>query len=202
MTRGVEGTTISPMPETAAPAQIPGLKAALFPLSAPDCNTLRPGSNPPTPTSRTIGTVLLATDLGVTSAEATELAISMAARWNARLLLVNVLDTRRVLGSGRHGRVDQARAEREPLLVDIVQRARSAGVDAEFLLWTGDPAEGILSAVQAESADLLVVGSHGRDGAGRILLGSVSDHLVRNAGCPVLVVRPREADTAFPGVAA
>ena len=99
--------------------------------------------------------------------------------------MVNVLDTRRVAGSGNHQRVDQARAEREPLLAEIVQRARAVGVGAEFLVWTGDPGEAILSAVESEQAHLVVVGSHGRDRAGRFLLGSVSDHLVRNADCPV-----------------
>lgn len=152
--------------------------------------------------ARAISTILLATDLGPASAEATERAITLAAALGARLLLVNVLEARRVLGSGRHARVDQARAEREPLLVEIVHRARSASVDAEFLLWSGDPAEAILSAVEAERADLLVVGSHGRDGAGRILLGSVSDHLVRNAPCPVLVVRPLDRGSGVPLVAA
>ncbi len=141
--------------------------------------------------AREIRTILLATDLGPTSVEATEHAISIAAQLCARLLLVNVLDTR-VLRSGRRGRVDQLNAEREPLLVDIVHRARSAGVATEFLLWAGDPGEAILSAVEAEGADLVVVGSHGRDGAGRLLLGSISDHLVRNAACPVLVVRPTD----------
>lgn len=140
--------------------------------------------------ARMIRTILLATDLGPTSVQATEHAISLAAQLRARLLLVNVLDSRRVLRAGRHRRVDQANAERGPLIVEIVQRARSAGVSTEFLLWTGDPAEAILSAVEAEAADLVVVGSHGRDGAGRLLLGSISDHLVRNAACPVLVVRP------------
>jgi nucleotide-binding universal stress UspA family protein len=146
--------------------------------------------------ARVIRTILLATDLGPTSAQATEHAISIAAQLHARLLLVNVLDTRRVLRSGRNGRVDQLTAEREPLLVDIVQRARSVGVATEFLLWTGDPGEAILSAVEAEGADLIVVGSHGRDGASRLLLGSISDHLVRNAACPVLVVRPTDQGRA------
>jgi nucleotide-binding universal stress UspA family protein len=43
---------------------------------------------------------------------------------------------------------------------------------------------------------MIVVGSHGRSGVGRYLLGSVSDHVVRRAPCPVLVVRPRESDMA------
>jgi nucleotide-binding universal stress UspA family protein len=41
----------------------------------------------------------------------------------------------------------------------------------------------------AEAADLIVVGTHGRGRVGRLVLGSVSDHVVRHAPCPVLIVR-------------
>jgi nucleotide-binding universal stress UspA family protein len=139
---------------------------------------------------RPFGTVLLATDLTAASAEATDRAIELAARLGARLLIVNVMDTRRLAGGGSHDRVDQARAEREAVLLDVVRRARTAGASAEFLIWTGDPGHAIVAAAEAEHADLLVVGTRGRRGAGRMLLGSVSDHLVHHAGCPVLVVRP------------
>src|SRR3954466_14713629 len=86
---------------------------------------------------RTIETILLASDLGVASTEATDVAIEMAARMGARLLILNVLDTRRILGGGRHDRLDQARAEREGLLVALVKRARAAGLSAALLLRPG-----------------------------------------------------------------
>jgi nucleotide-binding universal stress UspA family protein len=138
-----------------------------------------------------IGTILLATDLGVASREATDMAVELAARLGARLLIMNALDTRRIHGLGRHDRLDQARAEREGLLVDLVRRARASGASAEFIVWPGAPTAAIRDAVDAEGADLLIVGSHGRDRAGRLVLGSVSDALVRHAPCPVLVARPR-----------
>ena len=46
-----------------------------------------------------------------------------------------------------------------------------------------------MAAADAECADLIVVGSHGRSGVTRFLIGSVSDYVVRNAHCPVMVVR-------------
>lgn len=141
-------------------------------------------------TVRPIETILLATDLTAASAEATDRAIDLAARLEARLLIVNVLEQRRLSGGGSHDRVDQARAEREAHLVELVRRARSAGITAEFLVWEGDPAGSITAAADAEAADLVVVGTRGRSGAERMFLGSVSDHVVRHAGCPVLVVRP------------
>ena len=136
-----------------------------------------------------IRTILLATDLTAASTDATERAVELASRLDARLLIVNVLEKRRLTGHGSHDRVDQARSEREALLVKVVRDAREAGATAEFLVWEGDPGDSIAAAAEAERADMVVVGTRGRSGAERLLLGSVSDHVVRHADCPVLVVR-------------
>lgn len=141
-------------------------------------------------TMRPIQTILLATDLTAASREATDRAIDLATRLEARLLIVNVLEKHRLSGGGSHERVDQARSERETLLVKVVRDAREAGVTAEFLVWDGEPGDSIAAAAEAEHADLVVVGTRGRSGAERMFLGSVSDHVVRHAECPVLVVRP------------
>ena len=70
----------------------------------------------------------------------------------ARLLIVNVLEKRRLSGGGSHERVDQARSERETLLVKTVRDARDTGVTAEFLVWEGDPGDSIAAAAEAEEA--------------------------------------------------
>jgi nucleotide-binding universal stress UspA family protein len=146
---------------------------------------------------RPISTILLATDLTAASREATDRAIDLARQLEARLLIVNVLEKRRLSGGGSHERVDQARSERETLLVKVAREAREVGATAEFLVWEGDPGDSIAAAAEAERADIVVVGTRGRSGAERMLLGSVSDHVVRHAECPVLVVRPftRHAET-------
>lgn len=137
-----------------------------------------------------IETILLATDLTAASDAATLRAVDLAVRLEARLLIINVLEKRRLTGVGSHERVDQARTERETRLVKVVRDARAVGATAEFLVWDGDPGSSIVSAAEAENADLVVVGTRGRSGPERMLLGSVSDHVVRNADRPVLVVRP------------
>jgi nucleotide-binding universal stress UspA family protein len=138
-----------------------------------------------------IRTVLLATDLTAASEIATDQAIDLAASIGAKLLVVNVIDlgeraTRDVTPFGSF-RVDQQRASREVPLLAIIDRARTRGVEAAFLLWTGEPGMGIVAAAEAEGADLIVVGTRGLDETGQYLLGSVSNYVVYHSSCPVLV---------------
>lgn len=148
----------------------------------------------PSPTPRRARLLLLATDLADASASATDEAFDLAARLDARLLIVSVIDpgSLKLPGGRFRARVDQVREHREQLAQALVTRGREAGIDMSFLVWTGDPGDVIVEAAEAEHADMVLVGSHGRGPVGRLLLGSVSEFVVRNAPCPVLVVRPRE----------
>lgn len=143
------------------------------------------------PSAGRFRTIVLATDLSPTSEAATTAALDLASSVGARLLAVSVVDpgSLRVPGGRYLARVDQVRAERERFAQELVTRGRSIGVTVDFLVWEGDPGEAIIDAAQAEGADMIVVGSHGRGAVGRFLIGSVSDHVVRHASCPVLVVR-------------
>ncbi|HEY4752582.1 MAG TPA: universal stress protein [Candidatus Limnocylindrales bacterium] len=138
--------------------------------------------------------LLLATDLTEASASATDEAFELASRLDASLLVVSVIDPGSLLlpGGRFRVRVDQVRERREQLAQELVERGRQTGVSVSFLIWTGDPGDMIVEAAEAEHADMILVGSHGRGAVGRLFLGSVSEHVVRNAPCPVLVVRPRE----------
>jgi nucleotide-binding universal stress UspA family protein len=143
------------------------------------------------PARRPIARVLLATDFSPASAGATDEALDLASRLGASLLAVSVIDPGQLrLPGGRFGqRVDQVRSAREPVAQELVARGRRLGVTVSFLIWEGEPGESIVDAAESERADLIVVGSHGRGAVGRFLIGSVSDHVVRHAPCPVLVVR-------------
>jgi nucleotide-binding universal stress UspA family protein len=138
--------------------------------------------------------ILLATDLSEASSAATEEAFELAGRLGASILAVSIIDPGSLLlpGGRFRARVDQVREHREQAAQALVERGREAGVPVSFLVWTGDPGDMIISAAEAEHADMIVVGSHGRGAVGRLFLGSVSEHVVRNAPCPVLVVRPKD----------
>lgn len=83
---------------------------------------------------------------------------------------------------------------------DVTCRAeaelRESGIATESRLPTGDPRDALLRLVAEERADLLVMGSHGRTGFAKLLLGSVSSHAVTHAHCSVLVVKEGLDETA------
>jgi nucleotide-binding universal stress UspA family protein len=136
--------------------------------------------------------VLVATDTSWTSTAAETAGIELAAWANAQLILLSVIDPARLRLPGGlfHTRVDQVRGERESALAKVVARARESGVVAQFLIWEGDPGVCVSDAAEAEGADVILVGSHGRGPVGRLLLGSVSSYVVAHGRLPVVVVRP------------
>ena len=146
--------------------------------------------SPPVVPASGIRRILLATDLSPASDGAAIQAIELAHDLGADLLIVSVIDTPtiRPVGLGNQ-RPDQVRASRETAAQALVTRGRAAGVRVTFLIWDGDPGQSIVDAATSEQVDLVVVGSHGRGAVGRFFVGSVSEFVVRNARCPVLVVR-------------
>ena len=161
------------------------------PAAAP---STAPSSAPATEPAAGMQKLLLATDLSEASSSATEEAFELAERLGTSLLVVSVIDPGSLLlpGGRFRARVDQVRENRELAAQALVERGRAVGVAVSFLVWTGDPGDMIVAAAEAEHADMIIVGSHGRGAVGRLFLGSVSEHVVRNAPCPVLVVRPKE----------
>jgi nucleotide-binding universal stress UspA family protein len=79
--------------------------------------------------------------------------------------------------------------EGRDLVADVVSRLREAGFTATPVLAEGDVRQAILDEAAAWPADLIVLGSHGRTGLTRLLLGSVSETIVRHAPCSVEIVR-------------
>jgi nucleotide-binding universal stress UspA family protein len=136
-------------------------------------------------------TILLATDGSPASESASEEAIDLAVQVGARLLVISVLaaSSRPSEAAPGAGSLPDSRDSLTTKAQSIVQRAKASGADATFLVWEGEAGEAIVAAAESENADMIVVGSHGRSGVSRFLIGSVSDYVVRHAHCPVMVVR-------------
>lgn len=84
---------------------------------------------------------------------------------------------------------EAAKQEMRDALEAAREQAASAGVALETELVVGTPARGIVQFAREHDVDHVVIGSHGRDGVSRVLLGSVAETVVRRAPVPVTVVR-------------
>lgn len=84
-----------------------------------------------------------------------------------------------------------ARREVRKRLEALVVKAKRAGVRARALLLEGIPADRIVRAARSQRADLVVIGTHGRTGFSRLVLGSVASRVISQSRCAVLTVRGR-----------
>jgi nucleotide-binding universal stress UspA family protein len=78
--------------------------------------------------------------------------------------------------------------EQHRMLQEIADRVRKGGVDATALLVQGSTVETILAKAAKLGADMIIVGTHGRGAMYQLLVGSVSEGLLHNSECPILIV--------------
>jgi nucleotide-binding universal stress UspA family protein len=143
--------------------------------------------------------VLHATDFSPASQRAFAQALEMAEQNKGDLMLLHVLTpiANYVIGDhytdpSLYARLEEtAESEAEKGLAKLAQRARKAGVKVKSMLARGTTHEEILRAARRWKADLIVIGTHGRTGLSKLLMGSVAGRIVSNATCPVLTVRGR-----------
>lgn len=141
--------------------------------------------------------VLCPVDLSEGSKRAAELAASLAGAAGARLTLLHVLQLPSAHGPDLS--LPSYLEDIEGAAIRMLDEwAGTLRVTAKVTVATrtaiGSPSAEILTALDTDpSVDLVVVGSHGRKGIGRLLLGSVAEQVVRHAPCPVLVARGRRA---------
>jgi len=137
--------------------------------------------------------IVVPTDFSTCSEEAWRVARSVAATSRGELVLTHVLTEAPLYRESVMTQVrpvyEGARKWAEGALQDWVAKARAEGLNARATLRTGVPYREVVALATDERADLIVIGTHGRGGIDRALLGSVADRVVRLAPCPVLTVR-------------
>jgi nucleotide-binding universal stress UspA family protein len=135
-------------------------------------------------------TILLATDFSGHSNLAFRLACTIARDYAARLVVVHVaVPPVGIYGQGRMApRLHLEELERLRDKLEELQ-PRDPRVQVEHRLVEGEATEQILRTAAAVNADLIMVGTHGRTGLGRLLMGSVAEEVLRKAPCPVLTVK-------------
>jgi len=145
-----------------------------------------------------IQTILYATDFSAHSRPALQVARSLARQHGARLVLLNVMPDEVVTMQSLVLPADPRLHRREL----ETMRERIEGPDfkqaVEVHLRQGDPTTEIIEEAEEVGAGQLVVGSHGRAGLARLLMGSVATAVLRRARCPVLTVKDPPAPVLKP----
>lgn len=135
--------------------------------------------------------ILFPTDFSHTGDAALALATSMARDTGATLLIVHVEEPPMAYGGGEmyYGLPEPNTETLKSMLAEV--KPSDPNVPCEHRLITGHPASALVQLAESEDADLIVMGTHGRSGLGRLLMGSVSEAVVRKAPCPVLTYKER-----------
>jgi len=135
--------------------------------------------------------ILLPTDGSSGAAAAIEPTGALASATDATVHLVSVVDTRSLgIDVGSSVIVDELESVATDAVGDASDRLSGMGVETvETAITHGVPYRAILDAIEEADADLVVIGTHGRTGIDRYLLGSVAEKLVRTSPVPVMTVR-------------
>jgi nucleotide-binding universal stress UspA family protein len=137
-----------------------------------------------------IQTILVPTDFSDTSADVVEVAQSLARDHAARLVLMTSppslppMSEANIPLSEMSEMTEDSRSKLNALAKTIPQ------IPVETRVVIGFPGPSIVAAAADCQADLIVMGTHGRSGLGRMLMGSVAEHVLRHAPCPVLTIKP------------
>ena len=142
-------------------------------------------------------TILHPTDFSGISRPAFKKAIELAKRDRAMLELLHVITPVIPVPGGQVPRSTYkeldaaATTSAHRSMEELVEQARAAGVKTTVTIVEGRPADRIVRAARARHADLIVIGTHGRTGLSRFLLGSVATRVISLSPCLVLTVRGR-----------
>jgi nucleotide-binding universal stress UspA family protein len=146
--------------------------------------------------------ILLPTDGSACSRQAMTYAFSLAQQYGAQVIALHVghhaWEQPLAPGAVEAGVDVIARiqhedaAEEQRLLTEVTRAGAQGGVAVETRHMSGSPPRVIIQMAKEISADLVVMGTHGRTGISHVLLGSVAEEVVRRAPCPVLIVRQAE----------
>lgn len=140
--------------------------------------------------------ILIPTDGSPTSERALETGLEMARLMDASVTGLYVMDNSAYAAFPGDIEWDQIKdmlaQESDRALAQVEEQCDAHGLQCGVQVREGHPAQEILSA--SEDHDLVVMGTHGRSGLEHLLLGSVTEKVIRHARCPVLVVRQEDEE--------
>ena len=148
-----------------------------------------------------IRTILLPTDFSECSRQAVNYALSFARRYKAKLILLHVIEADEYIAYAEESAVESSLDIREEIIQAMKETASDSleqflsdfsleGIEFETRMAEGTPFVEIAKAAKELEADMIVMGTHGRQANMHALFGSTAERVVRQAHCPVLSVKP------------
>jgi nucleotide-binding universal stress UspA family protein len=136
--------------------------------------------------------ILIAVDTSEIALHAMRVGLELASELGAAVAVVHVIEPTAADASGLATQLIELNAANQGVVSEILSGLKGQAPIPEAMVKfepMGAPVEAIVQVAREWTADLIVIGSHGREGVGRVLLGSVAEGVARRAHCPVLIAR-------------
>lgn len=128
-------------------------------------------------------TILVPTDGSEYAGRAEDVAISLASKYDARIVGVYVIDEKLIYP------YDVLEDEGKSILKNLSKKAKEEGVVVDEILVFGDPRKDLITITKRMNSDIVVIGTHGKKGLEKLLLGSVAESILKSVEVPVLLVK-------------
>ena len=133
--------------------------------------------------------ILAAVDFHDHSLSALEVAAQLARQSDGEVTLLHIVPMDEPIGGKMYDDDFKLQAEKDAERLAELAPPLLKGVRYSILTEIGDPATAILDTARNKAADVIVMGTHGRKALMKVLMGSVAEQVLRDAPCPVIVVR-------------
>lgn len=128
-------------------------------------------------------TIMVPTDGSKNARKAEDVAISIARNFQAKLMVVHIIDEKLIYP------FEVLEEDGEKILKRATIKGKDQGVDVQQVLIVGNPTHDMAKIVEKTGADLVVIGTHGKSGLQKLLMGSVAENTIKTVKIPVLLVK-------------
>lgn len=130
-----------------------------------------------------IKTIMVPTDGSEFASRAEDMAIYIAKKLGAKVTAVYIIDERLLYP------FDVLEEEGESILKNVSKKGKKEGLEVKEVLLVGNPAHDMARIAENEDADIIVIGTHGKTGLEKLLMGSVAENTLKTSKIPVLLVK-------------
>jgi len=130
-----------------------------------------------------IKTIMVPTDGSEFASRAEDMAIHIAKKLGAKVTAVYIIDERLLYP------FDVLEEEGESILRNVSKKGKKEGLEVKEVLLVGNPAHDMARIAKNEGADIIVIGTHGKTGLEKLLMGSVAENTLKTSKIPVLLVK-------------